>query len=239
MKSKLLLFFFASIVILNAGCNNVGCITGSGKQVSQTREIGDFRMLKASGSMKVFIRQDSAQSVKITADDNIIDHIESRVKGNTLEIGMERGMYCTEGDITVYISSKYFNGLDASGANEIVTEGKFNTENFDLDLSGSNKVKLDLNAADVRTQASGSSEIVLSGQARSHTLSMSGSGEVNALNFTVGEYKIESSGASKCSINVLKSLKVNSSGSSEIVYRGSPSVVNNDNSGASSIKRVD
>lgn len=64
-------------------------------------------------------------------------------------------------------------------------------------------------------------------------------GKINAFDFVVGEYTIRSSGASHCKINVLKTLNVHSSGASEIKYKGSPSTVNNDKSGASSIEKVD
>jgi hypothetical protein len=67
---------------------------------------------------------------------------------------------------------------------------------------------------------------------------LSGSGDIDALDFVVGKYNIETSGASHCKINVLKDLSVHTSGASEIEYRGSPSNVSSDKSGASSITKI-
>src|SRR5690606_40454118 len=61
------------------------------------------------------------------------------------------------GAVTVYAQAKTFTAVSGSGAVEIRSNGQINTTDFDLDLSGSSKVNLDLNAANVTTDASGSS----------------------------------------------------------------------------------
>jgi hypothetical protein len=175
--------------------------------------------------------------VRIVADDNIQRLIETDVNGNTLNIGME-GNFCNTGQITVYLSSKNLEGIDASGAVEIESANTIKTKDFLLGLSGSTKVTLDLNASLMQTRSSGSSEIYLKGQAGTHEINISGSGEVEALDFVVGKYNIESSGASECNINVLNELHVSSSGSSDVKYKGSPQKVTNDNSGSSSVKKI-
>jgi hypothetical protein len=90
----------------------------------------------------------------------------------------------------------------------------------------------------VRTQSSGASEIFLKGQASSHEVELSGSSSIDALDFVVGKYRIESSGASNSKINVLSDLRVKSSGASDVEYRGNPSNVSNDDSGASSVRKI-
>ena len=171
------------------------------------------------------------------ADDNIQKEIQTRLKGNTLLIRME-GNFCDSGPVTVYLSSKNYEGIEVSGSVEIMSEGKLNVKDFELDLTGSSKVMLDLNAANLKTSSSGASEIELKGQAGSHDLRLRGAGSLEALDFVVGEYHIKSSGASKSRINVLNELLVKSSGASEVEYMGSPSRVENDDSGASKIKKI-
>ncbi len=61
------------------------------------------------------------------------------------------------------------------------------TKDFDLDLSGSSKVNLDINAQNFRTSGSGASEIILKGQASSHDIDLSGSGEIDAFVFCGGK----------------------------------------------------
>lgn len=233
--SHLSLFLLITSVFSFTGCNS-DCINGSGKQISKTREVEPFTFIETSGSIKLVLKQ-GPQQLRIVADDNIVDEIRTRVKGDKLSIDM-KGNFCNTGSITVYLSSPGYEGIDASGAVEIVSDGLLQVKDFEMDLNGSNKVQLDMNAANVRTRSSGASEIFLKGQASSHDVDLSGSSEINALDFVVGKYRIESSGSANSKINVLNELEVKSSGSSDVEYRGNPSKISNDESGASSIRKV-
>lgn len=218
------------------GCNRMDCITGSGKQISKTRDVEPFTYIETAGSFKLILKQ-GPQQLRIVADDNIMEEIRTRVKGNTLSIDTKSN-FCNPGPITVYLSSQGYEGVDASGAMEIMSDGLLQLKDFELDLSGSTKVNLNINAANVKTTSSGASEIFFKGQASSHDLELRGSSTVNALDFVVGSYKIESSGASESKINVLNELHVESSGSSDVEYRGNPSTVKNDKSGASDLRKI-
>jgi hypothetical protein len=235
-STKIIAAIFSFGALFNS-CSGLDCIDGSGNQISQDRNVGSFTFVETSGSIKVVLKQGPENAVKITADDNIIKDIETKVKGNRLIIDLD-GNFCNVGPITVYVTSKDYEGVEASGAVEILSDGKLNVKDFELGLSGASKVNLDLNAADVKTSSSGDSEISLKGQAGSHELKLSGSSSVEALDFVVGRYRIESSGSSESRINVLNELNISSSGSSDVEYRGNPSSIKNDESGASSLKKI-
>ena len=115
----------------------------------------------------------------------------------------------------------------------MVTEGKINTKDLRFNLNGASKVDMDLNADNVVTEGNGSTEMNLSGQATSHKIEFAGSGKINALDFVVGSYDIETTGASDCNINVLKDLNVNTTGAADVKYRGNPSNVNTSKTGRS------
>jgi hypothetical protein len=214
------------------------CVKGSGKQISETRKTEEFRRIDVSGGFKVNLKQDSSNSLTINADDNLLKYIKTSVEGGRLRIYTKRNL-CNSGQITVNVGFRTLDELKGSGAIEFVSDGKVNTQDLHIELSGACKVNMELNADNVRTEGSGATEIMLKGQASSHNIELSGTGKVNALDFVVGSYNIHTSGASHCQINVLKELNVHTSGASEIQYRGNPSSVNNDKSGASSITKID
>ena len=237
MKTSVLgISLVAAASLIFSGCNRFGCIEGSGNQITANRTVEPFTFIETGGSVKLILKQ-GPESLRIVADDNIMEKIRTRVRGNTLTIDMD-GNFCNSGPIIVYVSSKSYEGIDASGAVEIVSDGLLQVKDFELELSGSSKVDLNLNAANVLTQSSGSSEISIKGQASTHEVDLSGSSSIDALDFIVGRYRIESSGASESRINVLNELSVKSSGSSDIEYRGNPSKVQNDDSGASSLRKI-
>lgn len=220
------------------GSCNTDCVDGSGNQVSETRDVGgDFSGIEVNGDVRLLLTQADASSVRVVADDNIQAEVDIRRSGSELVIEHESGT-CESGDIIVYVSMKDLRKIDASGAVEIVGQSPFKVGDIELSLKGANTLSMELDAATVETNSSGASEISLKGQAGRHVLDMSGATELDAFNFIVGEYEVESSGAGSAQINVLNRLDVESAGATEILYKGNPSKIKTNNSGASNVKRV-
>ncbi len=233
LLSRFIIIAGISVAFLSS-CNS-DCVTGSGNIKQETRKVDDFTKIEISGNYKIVLAQDSSLSLNISADDNLLEYIKTSVDGNTLHI---KNKDICNGDVRIIIGVRNLEGVRVSGAVELSSAGKIKTGDIDLQFSGSTKTVLDLNAARVNTKGSGSTEINLSGQASAHDLDISGSGEVNAFDFIVGDYNIATSGSSDCKINVLRALNVQSSGSSSIQYRGNPTEVNNHKSGSSSLEKV-
>ena len=213
------------------------CVKGSGHQVSETNKVADFNKIKISGDFVVNLKQDSSLNVTLTADDNLLKYIKTEVDDNTLEIKTRRSI-CSGGRFVINIGIRNLEKLASSGAVEIDGDGKITTGDLDIDLSGASKVNLNLNAANVTTRGSGATELDLTGQASSHHVKMSGVGKVYAYDFVVGDYEISTTGAGDCQINVLHSLRVHSTGASDVKYKGNPSDVTSDKLGAASLEKV-
>jgi hypothetical protein len=235
MKKIKYLLFLTTIIAISA-CNSK-CIKGSGTSKTEDRSISDFNKIEFGGNIKLTVYQDGNTSMNITADDNILKEIKTKVDNGTLKIDLD-GNYCNLGSIAIVLHTKKLDGIDASGSAEIIAAKPINSDNFDLKLSGNSKVDLELTTGRLNTKTSGSADITLKGQAREHNLDMSGSTQLAAFDLVVGDYNIESSGSSDCEINVLNSLNVKSSGASNIKYKGNPKSVNNDKSGSSDLVHV-
>jgi hypothetical protein len=240
MKKNFLiaLSVFAGISLLLLSSCRLSCIKGSGKEATISRKVGEFTKIDISGTYKVIIKQDSSMGVTITGDDNLLEMVKTEVSGDNLKISTGNKNLCNSGPMSIIIGVHNLAAIKASGAIEINSAGKIVTKNFGLDLSGATKVNMELDAADVSTEGSGVTEITLKGQASSHNINLSGGGKIHAFDFIVGNYNIETSGASDCEINVLHELTVNSSGASSIKYKGNPTSINNKKSGVSSLTKV-
>jgi hypothetical protein len=237
-KVYLALTLLAAIALSGLSSCMLNCVHGSGHEVSEDRKVGDFNRISVAGNYKVTLKQDSSMSLKITGDDNLLKYIKTEVHGGKLRIYSKRNL-CTNGQMTLDIGVRNLDEIKASGAVEIVADGKMHTQDLHFDLSGISKVTMDLTAANVTTSGSGSSELNLKGQATSHDIEISGVGHVYAFDFVVGSCNIQTSGVGHCEVNVLNSLSVHSSGASEVRYKGNPSNITNDKSGASSVEKVD
>ncbi len=236
-KIHLALVIIAAVTLGGLSACRFNCVHGSGTWYLMTVRVSDFNMISISGDYKVVLKQDSSMSLKVTADDNLQKYIKTEVSGDRLHIYSKRNL-CNNDQMTINIGIRNLDELKASGAVEVESDGNIHTQDLHFKLSGATKITMDLNAANVTTSGSGATELNLKGQATSHDIDLSGVGHVYAFDFVVGSCDIQTSGAGHCEVNVLNSLSVHSSGASEVRYKGNPSNVTNDKSGASSVEKV-
>ena len=225
-----------SLAVLSS-CH-IGCIEGSGKKVTENRKITSFSKIDIAGDFKINLKQDSSTALSILADENIMKYIRTEVSGNKLRIYTRKNL-CSMQPISINLGIKNIEEIKAAGVTELTSAGRINTQNLKLKFAGVSKINLNLSAADVETAGSGSTELSLIGQAASHKINISGVGELHALDFVVGNYNINISGSGNSQINVLKSLVTHISGFSSIEYRGNPSEVDTNKSGASQVKKIE
>ena len=215
----------------------LGCVKGSGHQITENHRASDFTRLDISGGFKINLKQDSSLTVSVTADDNLMKYIHINSEGDKLRIYSKKNI-CGSGEIVLNIGVKNLEVIKTSGGISLVTDGKLNTKDLHLELNGASRIDMDLNAANLFTEGSGSTDMTLRGQATSHKIEFAGSGKVKAGDFVVGSYDIETTGASECTINVLKDLNVNTTGAADIKYRGNPTSVNTSKTGAASVTKI-
>lgn len=237
MKTKHLVIALSFAAILGglSSCM-INCVHGSGSEATENRKVSDFSRIDISGGFKVILKQDSSLALKITADDNLLKYIKTTVNGGKLHIYTRRNV-CNNGGMTIYIGIHHLEELQASGGIDVEGDGKITTQDMHFRLSGATKVTMELNAANVTTSGSGSTELNLKGQASSHDIDLKGSGKVNALDFVVGNCDIQTTGVGECNVNVLHALNINSTGASDVKYRGNPNVTEH-KAGASSVEKI-
>ncbi|WP_214070250.1 head GIN domain-containing protein [Mucilaginibacter sp. dw_454] len=234
-KTTLTLITGISMLAL-ASCKP-GCLKGSGNVVTENRKVTNFSKLDISGDFNISLTQDSSLNVSVAGDDNLVKNVTTKVNGEVLTIKSEKSV-CEGSTITVSIGVKKLEELKASGAVNIGTKGKLITQNFDLDLAGASKINMELDAANLTTTSTGATEVDLKGQASTFTANFEGGGKLQAFDFIVGNYNLQSSGAGDFEINVLHELTVNTTGASTIKYKGNPTTINNKKSGVSTLTKV-
>lgn len=227
----------AAIIPAAAGLNSCGmnCMNGNGVEATENRDLDEFSAIDLGGSYKLVLTRDSLQSLRISADENLMPHIKTEVRNNRLRVYSEDNI-CDE--VVIVISMKELKELEASGAVEVEMTNRFVTDEFNLEVSGAVEADLNVEAQKIRTELSGAGEIEYEGKAGDHRVSISGAGELRAENLVVNRYDLDLSGAAECSVHVLEELNVEGSGASSVVYRGNPSKINQDLSGAGSIRQA-
>ena len=216
-------------------------INGSGNIVTQSRTTEKFNSVDVSGAINVYVKQDSAQqTIKVETDDNLQEYIDIHEDNGVLYIS-QRDNYSLDPSkkIKVYISATYFKRFNISGASNIYSENKLtSSETLDIDMSGASEIKLDVKAPRINADITGASSVMISGETKDFNVEGSGASDIKSFDLMTENTTLDISGA--CSAEVFASVKldVQASGASGIKYKGN-AAVNQDVSGASSVKKVD
>src|SRR5258708_1068530 len=172
-----------SSVLLFSYCREIFAkrIRGNGNITTQTHSAGQFSSIDVSGSIDVYVRQDSSSSIKVEADENLQQYIETIDDGGVLRIKTEEGYNPRPSrPIKVYVSLAVFKKFEASGACDIFSETKIsNSSAIDFDISGSCNVTMDVNAPKISTGMSGAWPLKLKGETKDFRVHRSGCTALN------------------------------------------------------------
>jgi len=207
------------------GCGEFGhptrptsTIVGSGRLVSESRPVGAFSAIALSGAGRLIIEHTGYESLQVTAEDNILPHVRTEVRGDRLELGIERGTpISTMHGVLYRLTVREISDLDASGASVLEAYG------FDAD-----QLRLTLSGASIAT---------LAGSVRNQTVSIAGASRIIAQDLQGRDIRIEAAGTSYARVWALDALTASASGASTIEYLGDP-VLSVSVSGSSVVRRV-
>lgn len=236
---RILLLFLLSLSILSSCHYVIGeRIHGNGHITSTQRDVGSFSGLDVSGAIVARVRQEQNHSVKIEAEENLMQFIEVFTDGNTLVIRPKRGYNLRPSkEIIAYVSAPAYRNFGVSGASKIIGDNTISGNGeLHLDASGASEITLDVNGGDLTGDLSGASHFNLRGQVSKVDIGGSGASHVKAFDLVADDAVFAFSGASGANITANKTLKVDASGASHVRYRGNASV-NSHTSGAGSVSK--
>ena len=237
ISMRKLIFTALALPALLAGCASE-CIEDSGNNIYIESTVKNFDEIEVEGAVKLVLKQDSTYSIRIQADSNIMKHITADVSGRTLKVKMKDGKYCGTDSIVVYAGIGELRKVNTDGAVKLVGDGRIYANDVELKFTGTSDVDLDLSVSKLTTKIDGSGVLKLNGQAGIHDIDTKGTAKVEAFGFISGIYDIDIDGIGKANINVLNDLKVKTSGSSEVYYKGNPKKVDEKKSGAAKLEKV-
>ena len=232
----------ASSLLLFTSCREIFAkrIRGNGNVTTQVRTAGQFNSIDVSGDIDVYARQDSSPSIKVEADENLQQYVETIDDGEVLRIRTQQGFNINPSkQIKVYVSAAMFKRFEASGACNLFSEGKImNSTNIDLGLSGSCDVTMDLSAQKISAHVSGACSVNLKGQVRDFDVDASGSTDIKCLELVADNVSLDISGAGDAEVYASTKLSGSISGAASVKYKGAAQT-DIHTSGATSVKKID
>ena len=217
-----------------------GQVVGSGNLATEDKDFTDFTIVDVGSGFEVEITQSSSYSISITADDNVIDNIETSKTGDTLTIHLKWGFIVRSTTLRAEIRMPDLYELKFSGGTHGTVEGFTSTHEFAVDLSGGSRLSGNFTTSgDAQFALSGGSHLTgLDGAANKLLISASGGSDLELSDFPVHDTTVNLSGGSSATINLDGRLDGDLSGGSHLKYVGNPTAVTTNTSGGSTIEKI-
>jgi len=197
----------------------------NGSEIDEERTCEPFHAVDVSGAIELVLSQDSVQKVTVSAQQDYLPKIITKVENGVLRIYTES--IFTNRKVKVTISADSITSIVAKGACEVSSDSELKSSCLKLDFMGASQADLDLKiAGTVVVELMGASHVNLSGTANSIKSNGTGACQLDAEDLLTKIADVKVMGASHAKVYATEKLDANATGASGIDCSGSPKNVN-------------
>lgn len=195
----------------------------------EVRSVESFSRIRNKGSFEVYVNVGPEQSVKVTADSDLIEYVETEVRGSTLHIQLEdrkgwngwRNIDVLRVDITV----PSLESVRVDGSGDFEVRGVEN-DDFSANVNGSGDIDLiGAKTGRLSIDVKGSGDVEVSGTCTDIDVEVKGSGDVEARDMACANGDIGIMGSGDVAVTLNESVDVGIMGSGDVVVYGKPEKV--------------
>lgn len=226
------------LIFLLAAFSSCEKIEGEGPLFTEDRTQNNFSGIDLRVFGNVYYQQLPNYKIEVTAQRNVLDVLETYVSNGRLVIKFENNVRVrTYDDIVVRISAPDLSGIKVSGSGDVYAAGPVQSNNIEMEISGSGNITLhQLDAGYIDASVSGSGNIKVDhGVISDERLKISGSGNIDLASIVARTVNTNTTGSGDIRVHVTDRLDVKIAGSGSVYYHGNP-VVNASVSGSGRVK---
>jgi hypothetical protein len=228
-RTILAVALFTAILMGACGFNiNLGKMQGSGKVVSQDREVGKFERVSLQGFGHLVITQGSKESLTIKAEDNIINNITSDVEDGVLILGIKRpedliNVIPTR-PVEFELTVKDLKSIDLEGAGSIEMD-ELETDSLAITLNGAGNMSFDdVTVKSLTATLNGAGNISVSGKTEKQTVVLNAAGAYEAGDLKSQDASVTLNGVGGAKVWAESNLNLVIVGAGSVEYYGDPKV---------------
>lgn len=232
--------FFKSIsflLIAFIGINTVAL--AGGRDEAENRSVRNFDAIKVSSGIDLYISMGNSESVRVVADEDIIEDVKTEVRGETLHIYMKDNNWLSSifnwgrsQNRKVYVTARELKSIDASSGSDVESENTLKGETLEVEASSGSDVRLEVVYKEVSLSSSSGSDARLRGKTRYLKARASSGSDINARDLEAQICNVSVSSGSDATVTATDEIKANASSGADVRYYGNPKVVDiNESSG--------
>lgn len=212
-------------------------VTGSGDVVTENRDVSGFDVIEFNTVGELLISQGEQESLSIEAEENILEHIRTEVRGGTLVIDVDDAVSLDlNAPITYTVVVTDLREFKLNGLGNVKLDG-LQADELELDMHGAGNLEArGLTADRLEVELSGLGSVTPVGAVDELVVSIPGSGNFSGADLQSRTARVRVSGLGNATVWVTGRLDVEISGAGNVSYYGSPDVTQ-DVSGLGRVER--
>ncbi len=148
-------------------------------EATDSRDVDEFTRIVIEGAMDLVIEVGGSQSVEVTADEDYLSRVETRVDEDTLYISQE-GRRWRNADVDIEITVRSLDAITLEGAADIDVTG-IDSDMFELEIDGAGDITLEGSCDTVSIEINGAGDIDAEDlKCKSVYVIINGAGDVDA-----------------------------------------------------------
>jgi hypothetical protein len=215
-------------------------VNGNGEMTSQTRNVSNYEQVALQGSIDVQLVAGKEGKLTVEAESNLMEYIKTEVSGGKLKIYVEDGVNLSPSrnrDIKVTVPFESIHKVSLTGSGDITSSDRIKSRNFEVHVTGSGDINLDIFAENVKGSVTGSGDIILNGTTTNLHCTVTGSGDFQAYELKAENVKAVVSGSGDIEVSPSEELEASVSGSGDITYNGDPKKQDFKTAGSGSVSK--
>ena len=205
----------------------------------------NFNGIAVSSGIDLYLTQSDAEQILLSGTKELLNRVKvSKGSDGLLKFEIEKSAgwlnwsWGEDSEVKAYVSFKTLNRLISSGGSDVYGKDQFKLNSLNITSSGGSDVKLDLIVNNLTLSTSGGSDVYLKGKAVKFNLQASGGSDVKAFNLLANDIIAQMSGGSDGELHTEKTISINASGASDVIYKGPGIKKSIKLSGASEIQKI-
>jgi hypothetical protein len=200
-------------------------IEGSGNVITKDISVKSFDELDASGVFNLQLSQGDKETLRIEADDNLMDLFIVENEGSTLKIKMKKNSnFNSKKQLKVYITFKTLKSMNLGMVGGTSSDDKLKFTDLKLKNQSVGSVSLNMTLQTLNMENQSVGSVKLEGSAENAIVKNNSVGSINAGNFVVQKMDIENNGVGSATVNAEKELKYSDSFLGKVSNRGNATV---------------
>jgi hypothetical protein len=154
-------------------------VKGKGPSIEKNFNVSDFKGIDVSGGFDVILVQGSTESLTLTAQENLFEHITANVENGILRIYTHNNLWATQ-PMKARITFKNINSLKVSGGGDTYSETPVDAEALNVNISGGGDFRSIINSGELKYYIRGGGDTDIEGKTKDYNLDVSGGGDIKS-----------------------------------------------------------